>query len=573
MDSMALDEAFQEHRCEMEDESGSDEFECADDSDDDPSFGIVEETRSAISKLSIRKPRASRRSKIVDGNLESESERETVGDEIPKLDKKDEKSFEMVEQLIKGAHLEKLTLDQCKVYLRKYGLRLTGNKGILISRIREHQEIIDGCGEKKYPPESFVLNCKGDACLGDVVIFEQNVYEMFSIASRSATGPPCGTRTVAGRIVKESYGVAKQQHTFTIEVLWSKGEKPLPPLRQLLIKGRNLYRIKTMRQRWVDEGERFKVLQEKHGRGAHARYSREIRIQEKEKRTNGMMIKRKNLTGDRIPAVKENQHPHKANVQQNKMLKNKDGILQHAGRDHHHQVHHSFQTLESRNSGMNLTDDHIPPDKENQHPKIADAQQMNFLNNKEHKQEQEVKINVTSVATTHQIDHALLLQKSPQSILGKPKTADQIDHVLFLQHPPQSILGKPKTAERAVFSAQAQSILGKPKTAEQAVFSAQASNPQYSNSQKILYMKYGGHDRNYQTKYHGFKAMESRNLAYVRPHHVHQWHNKAKPYDFHGGHLQHNNDYLQMNRTSGVNHFKYVPLQQQHPEYQRQTYH
>lgn len=35
---------------------------------------------------------------------------------------------------------------------------------------------------------------------------------------------------------------------FQIEVLWSKGEKPLPPLHPLLIKGRNLYRLKTLRQ-------------------------------------------------------------------------------------------------------------------------------------------------------------------------------------------------------------------------------------------------------------------------------------------------------------------------------------
>lgn len=31
-----------------------------------------------------------------------------------------------------------------------------------------------------------------------------------------ASGPPCGKRIVAGRIVKESYGAAKQQHTFTV---------------------------------------------------------------------------------------------------------------------------------------------------------------------------------------------------------------------------------------------------------------------------------------------------------------------------------------------------------------------
>lgn len=115
-------------------------------------------------------------------------------------------------------------------------------------------------------------------------MFEQNVYEMFNIAARSACGPPCGKRIVAGRIVKESYGAAKQQHTFTIEVLWSKGEKPLPPLHPLLIKGRNLYRLKTLRQRWEDERERHKVLMEKHSRGFIARSNREIRIHGKEKR-------------------------------------------------------------------------------------------------------------------------------------------------------------------------------------------------------------------------------------------------------------------------------------------------
>lgn len=29
-------------------------------------------------------------------------------------------------------------------------------------------------------------------------------------------GRPLGRRTVAGRVVKESYGAAKQQHTFTV---------------------------------------------------------------------------------------------------------------------------------------------------------------------------------------------------------------------------------------------------------------------------------------------------------------------------------------------------------------------
>ncbi|RRT55954.1 hypothetical protein BHE74_00044000 [Ensete ventricosum] len=60
--------------------------------------------------------------------------------EIPELDAKDRKCFEVVETLIKDGQMEKLKVDQCKVYLRKYGLRLTGKKDTLIRRIREHLE-------------------------------------------------------------------------------------------------------------------------------------------------------------------------------------------------------------------------------------------------------------------------------------------------------------------------------------------------------------------------------------------------------------------------------------------------
>jgi len=42
--------------------------------------------------------------------------------------------------LVAAGQLEKLKLDQCKVYLRKNGLRLTGNKDTLIQRIKEHLE-------------------------------------------------------------------------------------------------------------------------------------------------------------------------------------------------------------------------------------------------------------------------------------------------------------------------------------------------------------------------------------------------------------------------------------------------
>ncbi|XAR49867.1 hypothetical protein NMG60_11004034 [Bertholletia excelsa] len=248
---------------------------------EDPSFDATEETRSRFSSFSMRKKSDSRTNvnESDDDDMEVSDMLEVA---VPELDEEDKKSFEAVQKIIDAGQVEKLKVEQCKVYLRKHGLRLMGNKDTLIKRIKEHLDILAGGGEKKYPLSSFVLNCKGDACTGDVVLFEQNVYEMFNIASRSATGPPRGTRIVAGRIVKESYGAAKQQHTFTIEVLWSKGEKPLPPLRPLLIKGRNLYRLNTMRQRWKNESERQKILSEKHVRGSLARANREARIQEKE---------------------------------------------------------------------------------------------------------------------------------------------------------------------------------------------------------------------------------------------------------------------------------------------------
>ncbi|KAJ0076344.1 hypothetical protein Patl1_33768 [Pistacia atlantica] len=254
------------------------------DSNLEPSYIILEDSPVKFSNLSTRKNPKSRTDNDLDHNVDV-----------------DENEEEIVKKIVEAGQLEKLKVEQCHIYLRKNGLRLTGNKSTLIQRIREHLEVSNGEGEKKYPISSFVLNCKGDACTGDVVMFEQNVYEMFNIASRSASGPPCGKRIVVGRIVKESYGAAKQQHTFTVEVLWSKGEKPLSPLHPLLIKGRNLYRLKTLRQRWDDEGERHRVLMEKHSRGSLARSDRETRIQGKEKRkmlkANRMSMKK---DGNRI---------------------------------------------------------------------------------------------------------------------------------------------------------------------------------------------------------------------------------------------------------------------------------
>ncbi|WVZ21889.1 hypothetical protein V8G54_000433 [Vigna mungo] len=218
---------------------GSDSDSDWEDSGEDPDYDALEESHSKFSNLSLKHKAKAR-------FIEEKDPGEEVL--VVTASVNDGENFGKVQKLIEEGLLEKLKVDECKLYLRKNGLRLTGNKDTLIERIREHLE--------------------------------------FNIASRSASGPPCGKRIVAGRIVKESYGAAKQQHTFTIEVLWSKGEKPLPPLYPLLIKGRNLYKLKTLRQKWEDEAERQKIMMEKHSRGSLARADREERIQEKEKRKN-----------------------------------------------------------------------------------------------------------------------------------------------------------------------------------------------------------------------------------------------------------------------------------------------
>ncbi|WCJ31090.1 SAP domain-containing protein [Euphorbia peplus] len=201
------------------------------------------------------------------------------------IPKKTNKS-QVVRFLEEGKDLEGLGREKCEAYLRKHRLRLTGTNEVRIQRIKEHWRIKNGDSESFYPISSFGIDCQGDVCEGDVVLFKQHVYAKYNI--RTEYQNRIGTRTVAGRVIKESYGLAKQQHTFTVEVLWSKlwckrlfGTKKLRPLFPLLVKGRNLYKLKTLRQLWNDEDERSRVLSEKHRRGADARAAAAVRVSER----------------------------------------------------------------------------------------------------------------------------------------------------------------------------------------------------------------------------------------------------------------------------------------------------
>ena len=103
----------------------------------------------------------------------------------------------------------------------------------------------------------------GDAVMGDEVRFERATFiGSFRNAKFS------GFEQITGKIIRDSYGRDRQQHTFTLEL--SDGSI-------MTIKGRNLYKEGTWRKPWKDESLRHAVTEEKHTRGDHARRAREIR--------------------------------------------------------------------------------------------------------------------------------------------------------------------------------------------------------------------------------------------------------------------------------------------------------
>lgn len=113
--------------------------------------------------------------------------------------------------------------------------------------------------------DEFKINCTGDAVVGDDVCFERAT---FNGSFRNAKF--AGFEKVTGKIIKDSYGRDKQQHTFTLQL--SDGSS-------MTIKGRNLYKEGLWRKSWADEAMRHTTANEKHVRGDAARVAREYRRQ------------------------------------------------------------------------------------------------------------------------------------------------------------------------------------------------------------------------------------------------------------------------------------------------------
>lgn len=109
--------------------------------------------------------------------------------------------------------------------------------------------------------------CTGDCVVGDQVSFDRATF------SGSYRKPKfAGFERITGTIIRDSYGAAKQQHTFTIE---------LPDGSTTCIKGRNLYANGVWRKPWPNETSRHAALDEKHSRGNCARAARQDRLNDR----------------------------------------------------------------------------------------------------------------------------------------------------------------------------------------------------------------------------------------------------------------------------------------------------
>src|SRR3990172_9109340 len=110
------------------------------------------------------------------------------------------------------------------------------------------------------------LNCTGDVVVGDTVRFTEGVFSGGSFGRFRRSAKHVGDRTITARVIRDSYGRDKQQHTFTLLVLMSEGCAPIEPGTQMTRKGRNVYRNGTERLEWDDESARQHVADEKHDR-------------------------------------------------------------------------------------------------------------------------------------------------------------------------------------------------------------------------------------------------------------------------------------------------------------------
>lgn len=99
----------------------------------------------------------------------------------------------------------------------------------------------------------------------DIVLFRDDV---FGGSFRKPKYLGCGL--ILGKILRESYGEKKAQHTFSIQVIQAQGEllENFVPGKLILRKGRNLYKECFLIERNLSDDEERQRIKEKNMRSA-----------------------------------------------------------------------------------------------------------------------------------------------------------------------------------------------------------------------------------------------------------------------------------------------------------------
>lgn len=138
----------------------------------------------------------------------------------------------------------------------------------------EREEIIkSSLAEQEKATRAYSINCTGDACTNDEVLFMQAIWERKPINRfGKLANQIVDYKWIEGTIIKDSYGTEKQQHTFTILLKNQRGKK-------ILIKGRNLYKVCCFRK---PRENRDTDLLDKRQRGnaaRNARFERKMKLE------------------------------------------------------------------------------------------------------------------------------------------------------------------------------------------------------------------------------------------------------------------------------------------------------
>jgi len=113
--------------------------------------------------------------------------------------------------------------------------------------------------------DTYTIDCTGDAVVGDEVCFSRTCF-----VGEYPKAKFDGYKTVTATIIRDSYGVDRGQHTFTL-----RDEEGY----EFRIKGRNLYGNGLYRKRWTNERDRCAIQDDKHWRGNRARRDRAERLE------------------------------------------------------------------------------------------------------------------------------------------------------------------------------------------------------------------------------------------------------------------------------------------------------